>query len=96
MAQILLKKLARDVQRSNRRGAEAGRPARGISGQGSPRPGHIQRRRLPAIAGKTVILEVPVHFQAVAQVYRNWRDLTDEDVIRTMAEWESRRASGEC
>lgn len=53
-------------------------------------------REMEAMADEVVILEVPGFFQAVAQVYRHWRDLTYEDVIRVMTEWKSRGESGEC
>jgi len=37
------------------------------------------------IVDEVVILEIPRFFQAVAQVYRNWCDLTDEDVCDIVA-----------
>jgi len=33
------------------------------------------------IADDVVILEKPVNFHAVAQVYRNWYDVSDQEVI---------------
>jgi putative phosphoribosyl transferase len=36
------------------------------------------------IADDVVILEIPANFHAVAQVYRNWYDVTDEEVIGIM------------
>lgn len=32
-----------------------------------------------------IVLEVPPFFQAVAQVYRNWHDVSDEEVLEIMA-----------
>ncbi|MCX6354933.1 MAG: phosphoribosyltransferase family protein [Candidatus Aureabacteria bacterium] len=40
------------------------------------------------MADEAVILEKPAFFQAVAQVYRNWYDLTDEEVLEVMDRWE--------
>ena len=42
------------------------------------------------IADEVVILEKPAFFQAVAQVYRDWYDLTDEEVLAVMEKWEKR------
>jgi putative phosphoribosyl transferase len=36
---------------------------------------------------ETVILEVPEFFQAVAQVYLNWYDVSDEEVFEILREW---------
>jgi putative phosphoribosyl transferase len=54
-----------------------------------PVAGDEAARELGEMADETVILEIPVHFQAVAQAYEYWADLTDEEVIRIMKEWES-------
>jgi predicted phosphoribosyltransferase len=35
----------------------------------------------------TVILRKPKFFRAVAQVYRNWVDVADHEVIEIMKEW---------
>jgi len=35
-----------------------------------------------------IILEQPNFFQAVAQVYRNWHDVSDEEVLKIMDKWE--------
>ncbi len=39
-----------------------------------------------------VVLETPDFFQAVAQVYRNWRDVPDREVIAIMERWEKEKA----
>jgi len=43
------------------------------------------------LADETVILEVPRFFQAVAQVYLNWYDVPDEEVIEIMEKWEKQK-----
>jgi putative phosphoribosyl transferase len=35
-----------------------------------------------------IVLESPPLFHAVAQVYRNWHDVSDEDVLKIMAKWQ--------
>jgi putative phosphoribosyl transferase len=39
------------------------------------------------IADDVVILETPEYFQAVAQVYLNWYDLSDEEVLSILRRW---------
>jgi putative phosphoribosyl transferase len=46
------------------------------------------------IADGVVILEKPRLFQAVAQVYVNWYDVSDEEVIRIMESWEEEWGNG--
>jgi putative phosphoribosyl transferase len=36
-----------------------------------------------------VVLEAPPFFRAVAQVYEHWHDVSDEEVLDIMEEWES-------
>jgi len=36
------------------------------------------------MADEVICLEVPPFFQAVAQVYENWHDLTDQEVRKIM------------
>jgi len=38
-----------------------------------------------------VILETPEFFQAVAQVYENWYDVSDEEAIKIMKRWEKEK-----
>lgn len=38
-------------------------------------------------ADEIIVLEVPFYFQAVAQIYLNWHDVTDQEVIEIMDEW---------
>jgi putative phosphoribosyl transferase len=43
------------------------------------------------LADEVIILEVPRFFQAVAQVYLNWYDVPDEEVIEIMEKWEKQK-----
>jgi len=56
----------------------------------SPVAGDRAAAELKAMADETVILEIPDDFQAVAQAYRFWNDLTDQDVLQIMRDWEAR------
>jgi putative phosphoribosyl transferase len=38
-----------------------------------------------------IILEMPVYFRAVAQVYENWYDVSDEEVIDILMKWKNSR-----
>ncbi|MBN1270759.1 MAG: phosphoribosyltransferase [Candidatus Aminicenantes bacterium] len=48
-------------------------------------------RELDKIVDETVILEVPRFFQAVAQVYLNWYDVSDEKVLNILEKWEKQQ-----
>ncbi|MHB1347740.1 MAG: hypothetical protein ACYCXK_09640, partial [Candidatus Humimicrobiaceae bacterium] len=39
------------------------------------------------LADEIIVLEVPFYFQAVAQIYLNWYDVSDQEVIEIMDEW---------
>jgi putative phosphoribosyl transferase len=41
-----------------------------------------------------VVLEMPVVFHAVAQVYRHWYDVPDREVLGIMERWEESRGHG--
>jgi putative phosphoribosyl transferase len=45
------------------------------------------------LVDEMVILEMPLGFRAVAQVYRNWYDVADREVLALMAEWDRIRMS---
>jgi putative phosphoribosyl transferase len=45
------------------------------------------------LVDQMVILEMPPGFRAVAQVYRNWYDVADREVLTLMAEWDKIRMS---
>jgi len=38
-------------------------------------------QKFSQMADEVVVLESPVHFYAVAQVYENWYDVNDEEVL---------------
>jgi len=38
---------------------------------------------------ETVILEIPPFFRAVAQVYKNWYDVQDKEVLEILEKWET-------
>ncbi|MEE9455777.1 MAG: phosphoribosyltransferase family protein [bacterium] len=50
-----------------------------------PVAGREVANEIAAIVDELVVLEVPPFFQAVAQVYRNWYDVGDEEVLEIMA-----------
>ncbi len=56
-----------------------------------PVAGADSARELGEMADEVVVLEIPRHFRAVAQAYAYWSDLTDEDVIQLMKEWNAER-----
>ena len=58
---------------------------------GAPVAGADVAGEIRRIVDEVVILEIPRFFHAVAQVYRNWYDLVDEDVFNILERWEKRR-----
>ncbi len=54
----------------------------------SPVAGPDTAAEIPKIVDEAVILETPVYFRAVAQVYANWYDVSDEEVIRIMEKYD--------
>jgi len=50
--------------------------------------------RIAPAADSLIVLETPQDFRAVAQVYRHWRDLTDEDVRLLMLGKSRRHGTG--
>jgi predicted phosphoribosyltransferase len=59
----------------------------------APVAGESVARDLEAMVDEVVILEQPPFFRAVAQVYEEWYDVSDEEAIATMERWRSRHAS---
>jgi len=57
----------------------------------SPVAGAATAEEIASVADETVILEKPAFFQAVAQVYLNWRDVRDEEVIQIMKRWQQQK-----
>ncbi len=53
----------------------------------SPVAGPDVAESLTKIVDETVILEKPAFFQAVAQVYRNWYDVPDSEVLEFARKW---------
>lgn len=43
------------------------------------------------LVDELIVLEMPPFFRAVAQIYRNWYDVSDEEVDEIMARWKSER-----
>jgi len=56
----------------------------------SPVAGRSTIAELAEIVDDVVILEKPIFFQAVAQVYANWYDVSDEEVIQITEKWEQK------
>ena len=54
----------------------------------SPVSGKEMSQKLKALVDEVVILETPPFFTAVAASYRNWYDVSDEEVIRILDEWQ--------
>lgn len=53
----------------------------------SPVAGVDTARGMAKLVDEVIILETPAFFQAVAQVYRHWYDVSDEEVIEIMQKW---------
>jgi putative phosphoribosyl transferase len=49
-----------------------------------PVAGERVKEEMERLADDTVVLETPPNFRAVAQVYENWYDVTDTEVIAVM------------
>ncbi|MMZ69188.1 hypothetical protein D1872_319760 [compost metagenome] len=46
------------------------------------------KNQLAKIVDDVVILQTPPNFHAVASVYANWYDVSDEEVLEIMHAWE--------
>lgn len=57
----------------------------------APVSGKEVAEKLGKMVDEIVILEKPRFFQAVAQVYRNWCDVPDREVIEILEKWEQKR-----
>jgi len=55
----------------------------------SPVSGQDLEKELISFVDEVVILEKPAFFQAVAQVYKNWHDLSDIEVASILQRWEA-------
>lgn len=54
-----------------------------------PVTGERVAREIGALVDEIVVLEKPPFFRAVAQVYRNWHDVSDREVLEIMDAWRS-------
>lgn len=54
----------------------------------APVSGEEMADKLGKMVDEVVILERPRFFQAVAQVYRNWYDVPDREVIEILEKWD--------
>ncbi len=52
-----------------------------------PVSGEDTAKEIEKTVDEIVVLEKPQFFQAVAQVYRNWYDVSDKEVLETMERW---------
>lgn len=43
------------------------------------------------MADEIVVLEMPLYFQAVAQVYKKWSDVQDSEVIEILDRWKNKK-----
>lgn len=57
----------------------------------TPVSGIEMKKKLQNMVDNVVILETPEFYNAVSQVYGNFRDLTDEEVISFVNKWEKDR-----
>lgn len=57
----------------------------------SPVSGEDTARAIGQLADEIFILEKPPFFQAVAQVYMNWYDVPDREVLEIMKKWISKK-----
>jgi putative phosphoribosyl transferase len=52
-----------------------------------PVAGPRQAREIAAMVDRLIVLKTPLFFQAVAQVYAHWHDVSDGEVIEVMDRW---------
>jgi len=57
----------------------------------APVTGRDTAEDMEEIADDVIILETPPYFRAVAQVYRKWYDVPDEEVLEIMEKWRRNR-----
>jgi putative phosphoribosyl transferase len=58
---------------------------------GVPVAGQRVRDKVAKRVDEVVVLETPVFFRAVAQVYRDWYDVSDDQVLKIMTRWREER-----
>lgn len=52
-----------------------------------PVAGHKIVAGIELLVDRTIVLQRPTNFYAVAQVYENWYDVSDQEVLETMRKW---------
>jgi predicted phosphoribosyltransferase len=53
----------------------------------APVSGEDTAKEIEEMVDEIIVLEKPQFFQAVAQVYRNWYDVSDEEVLEIVERW---------
>lgn len=61
----------------------------------APVAGERVVREMQGLVEQIIILAMPRFFYAVAQVYRNWRDVPDQEVLEIMNKWRERSGGKE-
>jgi predicted phosphoribosyltransferase len=56
----------------------------------TPVAGREVVEKIETLVDVMIILEMPIYFRAVAQVYENWYDVSDEEVIDILKKWKNR------
>ena len=56
-----------------------------------PVTGRQVEKEIGKLVDEIVVLEKPRFFHAVAQVYKNWYDVSDEEVIQIMDQWKKEK-----
>ena len=56
-----------------------------------PVSGRDVAEEIQELVDELIVLEMPPFFRAVAQVYRNWYDVLDEEVSEIMRRWKNER-----
>jgi putative phosphoribosyl transferase len=60
----------------------------------TPVAGQRVAQEIEAMVDRVVVLTKPAYFRAVAQVYQDWYDVPDAEVLKIMEQWRKERASG--
>lgn len=58
-----------------------------------PVTGRQVEKEIGKLVDEIIVLEKPRFLHAVAQVYENWYDVSDEEVLRIMDQWERKKRS---
>lgn len=57
----------------------------------SPVSSQRVKEAIKQLVDQTIILQTPIYFRAVAQVYENWYDVSDNEVLKIMEKWERKK-----